>query len=608
MVQKSWLLLFLCFGWVMHGLGLPPHIGPSSPDDLQIICAVQGSGFTSPFEHQVVTLRGVVYADLDLTSWKGFFIQNEDCDNDPSTSDGIFVYLGQKIDLVTSGDWVEVTGAVQEYYGMTEIVSSASQISLLSPGHLLPAPVELNPPFQPNLARAYFESLEGMYVSMDQAQVVGPTDADSRTWLVNARLGISRVFQDDATGTGEVTCVDDRGLFKITPDVKVGDRIQSLSGALDYDYGLYCLELVAAPAVIPAQTAIQSLGSGSLSSSEVFSFTVATFNLSNLFDTVDDPATEDDILSPTEYQRRLQKRALAIHDGLAEPDLLAVQEAENLGVLQELAARPELLADYGAILLEGVDKRGLDVGLLYRTDRVQVLDSQACQGCTTLVDGLGPDGNLDPLYPQNNITCDSDGDNIPDGNRLSSRPPLVVHLRLCQSGCLQSSRKESIAGEMVDIILIINHWKSKTEDTATNQYTLPRRLLEADFVGGLAQEILASDPGVNLIVLGDMNDFPYSPPLSLLASRGLENLLFQVAQPSRYSYNYQGISQVLDNILVHLQPSLAANVFSVVHINSDFPYQFNKDGSTFHRSSDHDPVIVQFSQSFLPVYLPLVTR
>ena len=71
-------------------------------------------------------------------------------------------------------------------------------------------------------------------------------------------------------------------------------------------------------------------------------------------------------------------------------------------------------------------------------ERVQVLEFQARQGCTPLVDGLGPDGNGDVNDPQNEITCDSDGDGHLDGNRLFSRPPLVALLRACLDGCLEN--------------------------------------------------------------------------------------------------------------------------------------------------------------------------
>jgi hypothetical protein len=61
-------------------------------------------------------------------------------------------------------------------------------------------------------------------------------------------------------------------------------------------------------------------------------FSIATFNLGNLYETYDDPLTDDDILSAAEYQRRLNKRALTIHEKLNEPKIITLQEAEEIFV------------------------------------------------------------------------------------------------------------------------------------------------------------------------------------------------------------------------------------------------------------------------------------
>jgi len=41
-----------------------------------------------PFVGQAIRTQGVVIADFDETSIKGFFIQVENCDSDPTTSVG----------------------------------------------------------------------------------------------------------------------------------------------------------------------------------------------------------------------------------------------------------------------------------------------------------------------------------------------------------------------------------------------------------------------------------------------------------------------------------------------------------------------------------------
>ena len=587
-------------GLVFLSLSFSP--AAASPAALIPICQLQGSGFSSRYQGVIVRTQGVVTVDMDQTSQRGFFLQAVPCDGNSTTSDGIFVYLGERIQAVSAGDLVEASGLVQEYYGMTEIKAAAQDVLVLSHGSPLPAAQELNPPFSNDAARSYFETLEGMLVQLSAGRVVGPTDSSGRSWLVRADLGVERVFHDDPLGTGELICSDDGGLFEIEPPVKVGDAVQNLNGVLDFRIGLYCMQLTEAPLVLPEVPEAEELMATEASVSLI---DIATFNLEELFDTLDDPLTEDRKLSYTEYQRRLQKHALAITQALHEPALLAVQEAENLAVLQDLARRPEIQAAYEVILVEGIDRRGLDVALLYRTDFVNPISYQAYQGCTGLIDGLEPDGNGDAQSPQNEITCDRDGDTILDGNRLFSRPPLVVHLlaRLQpETGYLGTEVSQ------VEIWLVICHFKSKVEDTRTVQYTLPRRIEQARFVAGLVNGILAGDPQANVFVLGDLNDHPQSQPLLELAAQGFHNPMGRQPRQQRYTYIYQGISQTLDYILTYTQPHLIPVEAVPFHINADYPASYSNTSDSVLHSSDHDPVVLSAALATQWVYLPWVSK
>jgi hypothetical protein len=488
-----------------------------------------------------------------------------------------------------------VSGWVNEYYGMTEISVSPNNVLVLSHAIPLPAAYELDPPFDLSIGISYFESLEGMYVSLAEGTVVGPTDLYDRSWLVRSDLGLQRVFWDDAPGTGEIICVDDEALAEIDPEVKVGDRVLGLVGALDYRSESYCLEPLVAPQVI--EVAQEPAAPGFSISQSGFSRNIATFNLGNLFDMVNDPTTDDDVLSATEYNRKQSKLAQAIHESLGEPALIAVQEAENTAVLIDLVARPELEEEYGIVLEEGPDQRGLDAGLLYRTDMVQVESIQVYQGCTSLIDGLGPDGNLDVAHPQNNITCDSDGDGILDGNRLFSRPPLKVNASLCLPDC---------SLRIFPLTLLVNHWKSKSEDSLSNQYTLPRRLEQAEFVARMADQVRTENPAVPVILLGDLNDTPGSAPHNILTQAGFRDLVLSLPKSEQYSYIYQGISQALDHLLSVGSASLAPTDVGIIHINSDYPYSRSYDAATFLRSSDHDALIVKFTVFDYQIFLPLI--
>jgi len=559
------------------------------------ICEIQGNGKTSPFIGETVVVQGVVTADFDDSSRRGFYLQHENCDGDEATSDGVFVYLGERVDVVQSGDLISVSGEVDEYFGFTEIETISTTITIVSSGNALPPPVDLNPPQDEAAALIYFEAREGMLVKLDSAIVVGPTNKNDETWVVNSDLGVGRVYRADPNGTGAVICVDEAGLFEITPEAQVGDQIMGLAGVLDYSYGLFRLQLLANPILSPGDLTPES---GVKTSGN--QITAATLNLENLFDSVDDFTTEDNVPTETAYQRKLKKLAQLIHSELKEPLILAVQEAENETVLAALVSRPEIEVDYDYVLVPGPDVRGIDVAILYQQPQVSLISATQQQKCTDLVDGLGPDGNKNVDFPANAKTCDRDGDGILDGNRLFSRPPLVAEFSVQLSG---GSEK---------LVVIANHWKSKGQDTSSNEYTLPRRIKQAEFVVNLVEDILASDGETNLIVLGDLNDYVDSQPLGILERAGLTNLVHQIEETQRYTYIYQGVSQVLDHILVSAVLEEKPTQVSIPHQNADFPYVYRGDADTPRRSSDHDPVwagfaFEPFAKSYR-VYVPLIIR
>ncbi len=270
-----------------------------------------------------------------------------------------------------SGDLAEITGVIGEYHGLSEIQTDASQITILSRGEDLPTAVDLNPPLDNTLALDYLEALEGMLVHIQSAKVVGPTDQDRLTWVVRTDLEVDRIFNDDPRGTGELVSIGDDGLFALNASAKVSDRIEAIYGVLEDVDGVYTALLLQPPSLI-----IGELPPNDQATPGEFRLTLATFNLRNLFDTFDDPNTDDDVVSSAMYQRKLKKLAMAIHGPLGEPDLLAVQEAENDGVLRDLSLRPEIITDYDILWVDTPDPRGQDTALLYRPDRFAVLDYQ----------------------------------------------------------------------------------------------------------------------------------------------------------------------------------------------------------------------------------------
>lgn len=135
------------------------------------VCAIQGSGAESPLTGQDVLTAGVVTA----VASNGVWIQQPGCDGDPATSDGLFAFRGSG----AVGDRVDVTGQVAEFFGLTEVVAEATEVT----GQVAPpAPTVI----EPGAARrpGYYETLEGMLVRLEGGQTYVGTNTFGETFLV----------------------------------------------------------------------------------------------------------------------------------------------------------------------------------------------------------------------------------------------------------------------------------------------------------------------------------------------------------------------------------------------------------------------------------------
>jgi predicted extracellular nuclease len=162
------------------------------------------------------------------------------------------------------------------------------------------------------------------------------------------------------------------------------------------------------------------------------------------------------------------------------------------------------------------------------------------------------------------------------------------------------------ASDPVELWVIANHFKSKTEDTDLVAYTLPRRVEQAAFVADRLRQIRSAHPAATLLVMGDLNDLSGSAPLLELNQADLLDLITRLARADRYTYIYQGIAQELDHILLSAGPGLAPLSIQPVHINADYPVYLLGDSTTSLRSSDHDPLWLRLGVFEFSTYLPIM--
>ena len=518
-------------------------IGDSVP-----IWAIQGDGEKSPYTGADVTTTGIVTAVFDRDQIPGFFIQETVTDDDPATSEGLFVWDETGMAQVSVGDSVRVSGTVKEKSAQTQIQFSA--VDVLSPRQNLPAAVLLNPPAAEDAAATYFESLEGMLVSVDNALAVSPVSKYGETNVVLKSAGVDRIYKNDPNH-GLLITIDEGSWTENYSDnpadlpwrIATGDTVSNVLGPLAYTFGQYKIEpqlpLNIQPGALERHPTLPEVGTDG--------FSIATFNAENFFDALSPNPSDPPLPTPKEYQHKALKVANAIA-AMGYPTIIAFEEVENVKVLEKVAAQTPLAGyDYQPVLIEGIDSRGIDVGYLVRGDRATVENVE--------------------------LRLDDAG--------YFTRGPLVM--------------KTTIATDGGDVTLytIANHFVSMG---AGFDATEPRRVKQAEWNVKLVQEILADDPEAHIAILGDLNTFFDTPSIQVFRDAGLVHAFDSLPPKERYTYIFQGESETLDHVL--LTPNLAEMMTRVqpLHIDADFPLAAPTDDSPT-RTSDHDPVVVWFANA-----------
>lgn len=273
---------------------------------LLTIPEIQGSGDKSTHVRKVVKTTGVVTVRRGST----FYIQDANGDGNAATSDAIVVKATNGNAKV--GDLITVEGTVIEdtAFGSRDQLS----VTTISPAVIvakaegtLPVPVVIGTggialPTEiiagPGGAIELLETLEGMYVRIVDAQVVGPTSAEfSEFWVVpNLGAGATGMNSFGGITAGPTDLNPEKIQVQLTTrnrdasQAKVGDKIAEIEGALNYSSGNFEIiadklaPLVAGP--MPVHPAFE------LNASDL---TIGSYNVENL-----DPKLEDRALLYTD--------------------------------------------------------------------------------------------------------------------------------------------------------------------------------------------------------------------------------------------------------------------------------------------------------------------
>jgi predicted extracellular nuclease len=575
----------------------PPPVPPLDAK----IHDIQGAAHLSPLAGKLVgNVTGVVTAK----SGNGFWFQDPQPDDNPATSEGVFVFTSSA-PIVAVGDAVTVEGTVAEFrpggsggtdnLTTTELTNPKVTVTgtapvpaatIVGPGGRVPpstvidddstGDVETTGTFEPATdGLDFWESLEGMWLGIDQPEVTGPTSSFRELSVVPAGSSVRTVrggiLIQKTDSNPERVLLDD--LLAPVPDAKTGDKLAgTVTGVLDYGFGNFKFLVTQTPTVIDGGVQREKT-----TSSNLLQVSVATFNVENL-DVSDGEAKFDGL-------------AQAVVKNLASPDILGLEEVQdNDGAVNSGTTAADLTLNTLAAAIEkaggpkyawrqldpvnnaegGEPGGNIRVAFMYRTDRPVKFVDRAGGGSTT----------------PTTIVTDKHGK-----PHLSSSPG-----RIDPANPAWAATRVPLAGEFTwlgqSLFVVVNHFSSKGGDDPLwgrtqppVQSSAPKRHQQAESVRGFVDQILAKDLGANVVVLGDLNDFDFSETTDILVGSGktaLIDLPRTLPLPQRYSYVFEGNSQILDQMLVskNLQP---ASQYDIVHMNAEFPDQI----------SDHDPQVAR---------------
>lgn len=298
-------------------------------------------------------------------------------------------------------------------------------------------------------------------------------------------------------------------------------------------------------------------------------YTLMFYNVENLFHPSNDSLSGDDPFTPGgirhwtfgKYKQKISSicKLILAAGGWEPPIFVGLCELENDKVLKDLIYHPLLLNyNYKFLHRDSPDHRGIDVALLYRSDRVRYISHS---------------------FIENKLP----------GNSYGTRDILLGTFEL-QNDTLN---------------IFVNHWTSKYGGSFETE---EKRLYQADLLSGVVDTLYSCASSHKMIICGDFNDNSSSAPISCLTHNGT---IREIIPGGKTSYKYHGKWDLIDHVFVAgnwTGDQLSAEIFTA-------PFLLEKDekftgekpfrtysGYSYHGGiSDHLPVLLHFNLEELAV-------
>ena len=332
------------------------------------------------------------------------------------------------------------------------------------------------------------------------------------------------------------------------------------------------------------------------------SHVIGFYNLENLFDTYHDEGKNDYEYLPeganqwteVKYRKKLHNMAEVIRamkdENKVWHTILGVSEIENRNVLEDLVIQPEIAeANFQIVHYDGPDRRGVDVGLLYRPDQFTLLESRSIP---FTFDSQTIKFSMDSLEQSNFRTRD------------------ILEVR------------GTIGDEM--FAFYVTHLPSRIGGKSGDL-----RSRGAEIIHENAMALMEKYPGIKIAVMGDMNDNPFDESMVTFL-RGKETIeemtegdffdpFLSMIKAGYGSLAYQGVWCIFDIIMVNsnlvnapkgsfqIQPIVKKKFYGRVFQQPFMTQQEGQYKGTPKRTSSNGAFINGYSDHY-PTYIVISTK
>lgn len=402
------------------------------------------------------------------------------------------------------------------------------------------------------------------------------------TWAGNPQ----RILIDTTTFGGTAVNITVGQTISCTTGSNIQVGATAGIGLIDYTLG-YARLLIFPTSVCTVGGTVATTTSASADSTH---FHVGTLDLNRFYSTTG--ATTGSVqVTPTAYATRLAKAADAIVNSLGQPDILSLQEVQDLPTLTDLATAVNTVGNtsYVPYLSQGNDPSSLNLGFLIKS--------------TTLVTD-----SVTQVEASNTYTTASGA-----SATLWERPPLVLQAEFVRIG-------KNYPVTVIDVHLTP---RDNIGDATLGPDIRAHRAAQASALSALVQSYQSA--GANVVVAGNLNAFEFSDgyvdvtgivtgsPAAASAvslyqatstTAALTDFATQVTATSRYNYIERGDAVTYEHILASAtvpnnstaSASLASYLSAVTqpHFSADFAAISANSATTAAGLTPHDGFVVSF--------------